>query len=165
MKSENPFKRYCQLFALALLCGLTGVARATWAGDSTLIKPGVIIPGPVLEIQGFQTEWCGPANADKLSGVAYVCFGASEFQAAKSVRSAVLVLADGSRELYVESQWPGVELLKPKFEIIGPINRPGKLAETGMASVHTDARGEVDAIRIWTPRRGMMTAIPGTESR
>lgn len=74
-------------------------------------RPRIIRPNPAdfSLITDFQAEWCA----------ASLCYGKSQFTAAGRVRS-VLVAGNGEKALYVEAEWPVVELLKPKFHVVGP---------------------------------------------
>lgn len=124
---------------------LAVVSLSAFAGEpEEIIRPD---PSFYSQIGAFAPEWCG----------AKLCYGAVPFQNVKQVR-AILVKATGG--VYMEDDFRGVELLKPVFGVIGPVNLNAKgLVETGRAAVTIDARGEVDSVRISTVSVGSISDV------
>ncbi len=110
------------------------------ASASRIIRPN---PADFSQISGFRAEWC----ASKL------CYGRAIFAKLTPVRA---ILVNGA-SLYVESEFPRVELLKPRFGVVGPV---GALtgAELGQAAVTIDAQGEVDSVTLSSPSLGTLNA-------
>jgi hypothetical protein len=127
---------YFTLFAWGLLIS---TARAD---GSRIIRPD---PADFSHISDFRPEWC----ASRL------CFGRALFQKLTRVR-AILVKDGSAGQLYVEDDFPKVELLKPRFGVVGPVATPGFRSEMGMAQVTIDARGEVDSVSLQTPSFGTL---------
>lgn len=121
-------------------------------------KPPIIRPDPAdfSQVTGFQAEWC----TEKLSSskALAVCFGKSRFQATKSIRSVLVKRAAGA-DLYVEDQWPGVELLKPRFGVIGPVLPSATGVESGEVLLLLNAEGVEEGLIIETPSLGAIRAM------
>jgi hypothetical protein len=122
-------------------------------GKSPIIRPN---PADFSQVSGFQADWC----TEKLSSPAArsVCFGKSRFQATKSIRS-VLVKRAGGADLYVEDQWPGVELLKPRFGVIGPVLPSATGVESGEVLLLLNGEGVEEGLVIETPSLGTIQAV------
>lgn len=123
--------------ALSLL-----LAPAQAAEGSRIIRPD---PSFFAHVSDFRAEWC--ANR--------ICYGKSLFQGTLRVRSVLLKKNDGTLALYIEDQWPAVEMLKPAFGLVGPVN--GARSEMGRARVTFDLRGEVDSLTLWLPSLGQLS--------
>lgn len=120
---------------------------------SPIIRPN---PADFSQISDFQAEWC----TEKLSSPAArsICFGKSRFQATKSIRSVLVNRAAGS-DLYVEDQWPGVELLKPRFGVIGPVLPSATGVEGGEVLLLLSAEGVEEGLILETPSLGTIQAV------
>lgn len=112
------------------------------AEASRILRPN---PADYALISDFRAEWCAQR----------VCYGKSRFQRALSVRSLLLKRSDGSFALYVEDSWPAVEILKPRFGLVGPVQ--GFPSELGRATVSFDQNGEVEAVDAWIPSVGSIS--------
>lgn len=113
----------------------------------------ILRPDPAFfsQISDFQADWC----TQRVSGLATegkVCVGKSLFRDVQRVRS-VLLVQNGKPALYIEDEWPSVELLKPTFGLIGPVNSPVGF-ETGSASLFINALGEDEMIQVSLPSVG-----------
>jgi hypothetical protein len=145
---------FSSLTALIAFSALTAVSAAN--ADLILPPSKIIVPDPssYSEMTSFEAQWC--SDTKQPASVVRACYGRALFQNLNSVR-AVAVSSDGKNaEIYVESQWPAVELLKLEFEILGPVNG-AKLFENGQVALEIDAEGEVIAVRGQTPRHGFFS--------
>jgi hypothetical protein len=122
-------------------------------GKSSIIRPD---PADFSQISGFRAEWC----TDRLSvpSANSVCFGKSLFQGDKAIRS-VLVKKGQAADLYVEDEWPGVELLKPRFGLIGPVLPSATEVETGEALLLLNGEGNEEGLILETPSLGIIQAV------
>ena len=129
------------------------ILSAAAHAKSPIIRPN---PADFSQVSGFQAEWC----TQQLSSAAAqtVCFGKSRFQATKSIRS-VLVKRLSGTDLYVEDQWPGVELLKPRFGVIGPVLPSATGVESGEVLLLLNGEGVEEGLIIKTPSLGTIQAI------
>jgi len=133
---------------LALLIALLLPA---WAQASRLLRPN---PADLSEVSSFRAEWCAPVTASLTAATA--CFGRASFQGL-GVRAIELRARGGARELYLESSLPGVELLKPRFGLVGPLGA-GRAAGMGECSLTFGSDGSVEAFRAWLPGHGPVAA-------
>jgi hypothetical protein len=119
---------------------------------SPIIRPD---PADFSQISGFQADWCtetiSPRAADSL------CFGKSRFQGDKLIRS-VLVKKGIVADLYVEDEWPGVELLKPRFGVIGPVLPSATGVEAGEVLLLLNGEGMEEGLVLQTPSLGTIRA-------
>ncbi len=99
----------------------------------------------VPEVRNFQTEWCSTNRFRQTSDVDQICFGRATFLDATDVRAVGFRFADGRNELYVEAQFPKIELLNLEFDIVGPI-RDAARTEFGRLRLSIDEEGEVNAV-------------------
>lgn len=131
---------------------------ALFLGSVVFAKSPIIRPKPAdfSQVSGFQAEWCTDTLSTSL--VRSVCFGKSRFQAAKSIRSVLVRKASGS-DLYVEDQWPGVELLKPRFGLIGPVLPSATGVESGEVLLLLNDKGQEEGLIIETPSLGTIQAV------
>ena len=131
---------------------------ALFLSSIALGKPPIIRPDPAdfAQISGFEAQWCtetiSPQAADGL------CFGKSRFQGNKSIRS-VLVKRGRAADLYVEDQWPGVELLKPRFGVIGPVLPSATGVEAGEVLLLLNGEGIEEGLVLETPSLGTVQAV------
>lgn len=136
-----------KLAILALALGSIAYSK------SPIIRPN---PADFSQISAFQAEWC----TDKLSASSAesICFGRSRFQAAKSIRS-VLVKRGSATDLYVEDQWPGVELLKPRFGLIGPVLPSAIGVESAEVQLLLNSKGQEEGLILKAPSLGTIQAV------
>jgi hypothetical protein len=114
-----------------------------FVANARLLRPP---PAFFSQISGFQAEWCSPR----------LCYGKARFSQHSSVRA--ILVRDGQGALYVEDQWPKVDLLKPRFGVIGPVGNPSVSPEMGQAALTFDGRGEVDSVTLMVPSFGTLVA-------
>lgn len=143
-------------FLCANLWAMTSVASQT---TFELIRPN---PADFSEVRAFHQEWCA-ANSVKTGSVRAVCFGEAVFQGSRSVRSVLLQTKQNQKYLYIESAFPGVDLLTLDFQIVGPVLSQGKesapFSEMGDVHLMIDAQGEVMSVVGSTPRLGQLRAL------
>jgi hypothetical protein len=125
-----------------------------------LILPnsGIILPPQIdaSEISNFEPEFCAP---NSISGnVVKVCLGHARFQDAITIRALRLLMKTGEALVYVEKDLPGVELLRPRFEIVGPLGHEDEL-EVGRVHIQVDDAGEIAAVALTSPRLGQVSAV------
>ncbi len=145
---KKPFALFLALYAL-------GTAN-TFAAKSPIIRPD---PADFSLISGFQPEWCSTPQSSGPAPLARICYGRARFQQMVGIRSILVERKGASAELYIESEWPKVELFKPRFEVVGPVTTiPGRVSELGQCAVSFDASGEVESLILWTPSLGMLRA-------
>lgn len=133
------------LYRIAWATALITMAPGLALAESRIIRPD---PAFFAQISDFSADWCGVK----------LCYGKALFRKVTSVR-AIVVRGKGDA-LYVEDDFRGVELLKPVFGVIGPVNAGTPLrVEMGRASVTVDARGEVDSVRMQTPALGTIEEL------
>lgn len=120
---------------------------------SPIIKPD---PADFSQVSGFQAEWCSETLSPRQ--VNSICFGRSRFQQSKSIRS-VLVRKSSGDDLYVEDRWPGVELLKPRFGVLGPVLPSATGVESGEVLLHLDAEGVERGLTLETPSLGAIEVV------
>lgn len=120
------------------VAGFLSLASASRA--DRIIRPN---PDDYSSIQNFRAEWCAPA----------LCYGRVDSNLG-NVRS---LLVRASSSLYVEAEPAPVELLKPRFAVVGPVNKNSG-AEIGTATLSFDQNGEVEAAEISTPSLGTLRA-------
>lgn len=137
----------------------------------------IIQPNPIdfSDIQSFHQEWCALNQASD-SQVSQVCFGETSFRNERTVRAVLLVIdanpnqhlnrAPGQKQqkfLYVESEWPGVDLLALDIGIVGPVHDFASaqipFSEIGDLHLSIDDQGEVDAVQGSTPHLGRLMAV------
>lgn len=119
---------------------------------SALSEARILRPDPSMfhQISGFEPDWCG----EKL------CYGTARFRASVSVRA--ILVKGKAPALFLEDEWQSIELLKPVFGLIGPVNpHPTLRVGTGRASVTIDPKGNVDSVRIFTPALGTIQDFRG----
>jgi|GEM_PF-7118398 len=116
------------------------IVTTAQADGSRIIRPD---PADYSHISDFRAEWC--ANG--------LCYGKALFAKVTRIR-AILVKGGTEGALFVEDQWPRVELLKPRFGLVGPVNIPGSRSELGKAAVTIDQNGEVDSVSFTAPSFG-----------
>lgn len=122
-------------------------------------KAGVIQPAPPAhEIRNFKTEWCSFNRFRLASEVDQVCFGRATFLGSSDVRAIGFRFADGHNEIYVEAEFPKVELLNLDFQIVGPVNDSTR-TEFGRVVLSIDDDGEVNAILGESGRHGRFGAF------
>lgn len=127
-----------QIYFIIFSCVL--LASTALADGSRIIRPD---PADYSHISGFRAEWCA----------ANLCFGRALFAKVTPIRA---ILVKGA--LFVEDEWPRVELLKPRFGVVGPVNIPGSRSEMGQAKVTVDQNGEVDSVSFMAPSFGSLFA-------
>jgi hypothetical protein len=135
------------VFIFSLLLSMSSAFSLALAA-AEIERPRIIRPNPAdfALIRNFQPEWCA----------AQLCFGKSSFGAVARIRS-ILVRSKNGDALFVEDEIPAVELMKPNFGVVGPVNSvPGFNSEIGQASLTFDGRGEVDSVRLHTPSLGVL---------
>lgn len=138
---------------LIFLAMILGAHEAV--AESRILRPD---PADFSQISPFRADWCAPPSASLT--VDRVCFGRAAFQGKIGIRSVLVHRKGGGDELYLESEWPAVELLKPKFGLLGPVNVPGKLAsELGECSLSFGREGEVIALSLWSPSLSGVQAV------
>jgi len=133
--------------ALALVFSLPAVAE--------IIRPD---PREFSQISDFHPDWC----TDKIEGssVAVLCYGKSLFRQSLQIRSLLVKNSAGVARLYLEDQWPSVDLLKPAFGLVGPVHvAPESKPESGQAILTFDRQGEVREVRMETPTLGRIRAV------
>lgn len=125
-----------------VLAGLFLITALPAQAESRILRPD---PALFSQLGAFEPEWCG----EKL------CWGSVRFRQATRVRA---ILVQGKAPaLYVEDDFRGIDLLKPAFGVLGPVNaHPTLRVETGRAVVTFDPRGEVDSVRMQTPALGTL---------
>lgn len=162
-------------FGLAL--GLAALMQFGQLMISADASAKIIQPNPIdfSDIQSFHQEWCAPNQASD-SQVSQVCFGETSFRNERTVRAVLLVVDANPNQhlnrapaqkpqkfLYVESEWPGVDLLALDVEIVGPVhdfNSPKiPFSEIGELQMSIDSKGEVDAVQGSTPHLGHLLAV------
>jgi hypothetical protein len=120
---------------------------------SPIIKPN---PADFSQVTGFRAEWCSETLSPRL--VNSICFGKARFQQSKSIRS-VLVKKPSGDDLYVEDRWPGVELLKPRFGVVGPVLPSATGVESGEVLLLLDAEGVERGLILETPSLGSIEVV------
>lgn len=132
-----------KLFFLSMLL----VSFSLSASAGKLLRPN---PADLSLISDFRAEWCA----------ANLCYGKSLYTRVTEVRSIAVLLPSGAKALYVESEPPGVELLKPRFGVVGPVNASaGIQPELGQARLTFDQKGEVDSAAIASPALGTIEGV------
>jgi hypothetical protein len=111
------------------------------------------------EVGNFQSEWCSINRFRQTSDVDQICFGRANFLGTSiTVRAIGFRFADGHNELYVESQFPKIELLNLDFEIVGPV-RDASRTEFGRVVLSIDEDGEVNAVQGQSGLHGRFVAF------
>lgn len=110
------------------------------------------------QVRNFQPEWCAFNKFRHTSDVDQICFGRANFLNASDVRAIGFRFPDGHNELYVEAQFPKVELLTLSFEIVGPV-RDSFYSEFGQVVLSIDEDGEVNAVQGQSGRHGRFGAF------
>lgn len=125
-----------------VLAGLFLITAFHAQAESRIIRPD---PALFSQLGAFEPEWCGGK----------LCWGSVRFRVVTRVRA---ILVQGKAPaVYVEDDFRGIELLKPAFGLIGPVNaHPTLKVEMGRAVVTFDPRGEVDSVRVQTPALGQL---------
>lgn len=123
--------------------------------DAKILRPH---PRDFSQISDFHPDWC-TANVQGMNTAA-VCYGKSLFRKTASIRSILVKSGNGQTRLYLEDQWPSVDLLKPAFGLVGPVLSSGEsLPESGSAVLSFDQNGEVRALMMETPTLGTLKAL------
>lgn len=136
---------------------ISAPGEAVSPGGIILPKPPKILrpdPNSFSELGAFTPSWCAPNEVS--TSPETLCFGRSVFKNMQPVRSVALTTG-AATEIYVESNWPNVELLNLRFEVIGPINQPS-VYESGVLLLEIDEKGEVVGVSGQTPRHGYFKA-------
>ena len=173
----NKSKWFQTLKAVATVLLLVLAKPAVSKAQAALSTGGIILPPPAKiilpdpemysELANFEATWCAPNEAlIQVGGVSVgadtVCFGKAVFKETQPVRSVALKSSKGWSELYIEAQWPSVELKTLSFEIVGPVDQSttqqAKLQEIGKLQLQIDESGEVVSVSGQTPRHGFFKA-------
>jgi hypothetical protein len=124
-------------------------------GASPVLRPD---PLDFSQISQFRAEFCA-SRIEPAWDINALCLGKSLFRSSTQVRSLLVVKTSGEKNLYVEDQWPAIELLKPSFGLIGPVHaHSASRTEFGRVRLSLDAQGEVEAFTLWTPSLGTVQA-------
>jgi hypothetical protein len=127
-------------------------SQPVWA---EIIRPD---PREFSQISDFHPDWC----SDKVesASVAVLCYGKSLFRKSLQIRSFLVKNSRGEARLYLEDQWPSVDLLKPAFGLVGPVHvAPNSKPESGHAVLTFDRQGEVREVWLETPSLGNVRAV------
>lgn len=128
---------------------------SSFAHASPVVRPD---PLDFSHISGFEPEWC-TAQVRALS-VKRLCYGKSLFRRTTLIRSIGIEKQDGAKALYLEDQWPSVDLLKPEFGVVGPVHSATNVpAEIGRAVLAFDIEGEVKEVFLMVPSLGEVRAV------
>lgn len=141
---------------LVLFSSVFFASTETFASSSNLAGK-ILLPGEneLAEVGEFKPEVCSE-NKSEASLIKKFCFGRAEVQE-RSVRSLLFIGSTGMNALYIELDPAPIEMLKPVFDIVGPVLKAGAEghpAEIGQASVWIDRKGEIVEVKASTPRLG-----------
>ncbi len=137
---------------LAFVTAIWLILTFSWMG---LPEASAFERTPFSELAGFSREWCAP-NSEALRGaearvalqIVEVCFGETRFFG-QPVRALEMILEDGAKPVFVESDFLSIDLLHLRIELIGPISSfhsPIAAGLTGQAHLFLNGRGEVIAM-------------------
>jgi hypothetical protein len=148
-------------FSSTFFLGNIALGQLLWSPKTpTLIHPHF------HEASNFKADFCGatqpPQNLVSNDFPSQVCVGHMTLQNSLSVRAIVLVLSQGKNHVYLENGLPGVELLRPDFMILGPINSdpslPNQLITIGKIRLFVDSQGEIDTVYVNLEPYGIIEA-------